>query len=47
MRAMHREAPVVWLFQGVELHGTSARVSGLAPRGDGRLALYGVSLAAR
>jgi peptide/nickel transport system substrate-binding protein len=47
MRAMHHEAPVVWLFQGVDLHGTSSRVSGLAPRGDGRIALTGVSLAAR
>ena len=47
MRAMHAEAPVVWLFQGVDLNGTSARVSGLAPRGDGRLALYNVRLAAR
>ena len=47
MRAMHAELPVVWLFQGVDLHGTSARVSGFAPRGDGRLALYGVKVAAR
>lgn len=47
MRTMHTEAPVIWLFQGVDLHGTSALVSGLAPRGDGRLGLYGVKLAAR
>lgn len=47
MRAMHREVPLVWLFQGVDLHGTSARVSNFAPRGDGRLAIHPVRLAAR
>jgi len=47
MRAMHAEVPLVWLYQGVDLHGTAARVSGFAPRGDGRLPLYGVKMAAR
>jgi peptide/nickel transport system substrate-binding protein len=47
MRAMHREVPLVWLYQGVDLHGTSARVSGFAPRGDGRLPVHLVRLAPR
>lgn len=44
MASMHAEAPVAWLYQGVDYYGTSPRVQGFMPTGDGRIHLYGVSL---
>ena len=45
MRLMHEEAPVIFLYQGIDYFGTSRRVQGFRPTGDGRIHLYGVSLA--
>lgn len=44
MRIIHDEAPVVPMFQGLDIYGSSSRVKGLRPTGDQRLFLYGVSL---
>lgn len=43
-RIVHDEAPVVPMFQGLDIYGSSSRVKGLRPTGDQRLFLYGVSL---
>jgi len=45
MALMHDEAPVVWLYQGVDSHGLSKRVRGFVPSGDSRIHLQTVSLA--
>jgi peptide/nickel transport system substrate-binding protein len=45
MRLMHEEAPVIFLYQGVDSHGMSRRVRGFVPSGDSRIQLSGVSLA--
>ena len=44
MRLMYDEAPVIFLFLGVDFYAANKRVKGLAPTGDQRLYLYGVSL---
>lgn len=41
---MHEEAPVLFLYGGIDFFGTSKRVKNFAPRGDGRYFWYGVSL---
>ena len=38
------EAPVLFLYGGIDFFGTSKRVKNFAPRGDGRYFWYGVSL---
>lgn len=43
-RLIHDEAPVVPMFQGLDIYGSSNRVKGLRPTGDQRLFLYGVAL---
>jgi peptide/nickel transport system substrate-binding protein len=45
MREMHAEAPVIFLYQGVDGLGHAKRVKGFVPSGDGRIHLHGVSLA--
>ena len=45
MALMHDEAPVIWLYQGVDSHGLSRRVRGFVPSGDSRIHLQTVSLA--
>jgi peptide/nickel transport system substrate-binding protein len=44
MVLMREEAPIIFLYQGVDYYGTSPRVKGFRPTGDGRIHLYGVSL---
>ena len=44
MHAMNTEAPVIFLYQGMDYYGMSRRVQGFVPTGDGRIHLYGVSL---
>ena len=43
MVIMHDEAPIIFLFQGVDVYGTDAKVKNFVPRGDGRMFFYGVS----
>lgn len=39
------EAPVAFLYDGVEIFGANSKLKGFKPRGDGRIFLYGSSLA--
>jgi peptide/nickel transport system substrate-binding protein len=43
MTLMREEAPIIFLFGGVDFYGTSARVQNFSARGDGRFFFYGVS----
>ncbi|RVT86532.1 hypothetical protein DXV76_00080 [Rhodobacteraceae bacterium CCMM004] len=43
MALMHEQAPIIFLYGGVDVYGTAAGISNLAPRGDGRVFFYGVS----
>lgn len=44
MTLMHEEAPIIFLFGGVDFYGVNNRVSNYAARGDGRFFFYGVSV---
>ncbi len=44
MTLMHEEAPIIFLFGGVDFYGTAANVQNFSARGDGRFFFYGVSL---
>ncbi len=44
MRLINAEAPVLPMYLGLDIYGSSNRVKGLRPTGDQRLFLYGVSL---
>lgn len=44
MALMREEAPIIFLFGGVDFYGTSAEVQNFSARGDGRFFFYGVSL---
>lgn len=43
-KLMHDEAPVIFLYQAIDLYGVSNLVEGFQPRGDQRWATYGMSL---
>lgn len=43
MALMREEAPIIFLFGGVDFYGTSDRVANFNARGDGRFFFYGVS----
>ena len=45
MTLVRDEAPVVFLYGGVEIFGASKKLKDFTPRGDGRIFLYGSSLA--
>ena len=45
MSIMHEEAPIIFLYQGTDVYGTSSKLSNFLPRGDGRMFFYGVSYA--
>jgi len=45
MALMHEQAPIVFLYGGVDIYGTDARLTGFQPRGDGRMFFYNVALA--
>lgn len=42
---MREEAPIIFMFGGVDFYGTSNRISNFTARGDGRFFFYGVSAA--
>jgi peptide/nickel transport system substrate-binding protein len=44
MRLLNAEAPLVPMYLGLDIYGSSNRVKGLRPTGEQRLFLYGVSL---
>ncbi|WP_048645243.1 ABC transporter substrate-binding protein [Nitratireductor soli] len=44
MALMHDEAPIAFLYGGIDLYGTTARLKNFLPRGDGRMYFYGVTL---
>lgn len=44
-KLLHEEAPALFLFLGVDFYASTKRLKGLAPTGDQRIYLYGVSLA--
>ena len=44
MTLMHEEAPIIFLFGGVDFYGVNNRVSNYSARGDGRFFFYGVSV---
>lgn len=44
MTLMHEQAPIIFLFGGVDFYGVSNRVSNYSARGDGRFFFYGVSV---
>jgi peptide/nickel transport system substrate-binding protein len=44
MALMHEEAPIIFLYDGIDLYGTSSKLKNFQPRGDGRMFFYGVSL---
>ncbi|WP_112324369.1 ABC transporter substrate-binding protein [Oceanibium sediminis] len=44
MALMHEQAPIIFLYGGVDIYGTDARITGLEPRGDGRMFFYNVEL---
>lgn len=43
MAIMHDEAPIIFLYDGIDVYGTDARLSNFLPRGDGRMFFYGVT----
>lgn len=43
MAIMHEEAPIIFLYQGIDVYGTSAKLDNFLPRGDGRMFFYDVS----
>ncbi|MGO4832042.1 ABC transporter substrate-binding protein, partial [Rhizobiaceae sp. 2RAB30] len=44
MTLMHDEAPIIFLYGGVDFYGTSKRVQNFMARGDGRFFFYDTSL---
>lgn len=44
MALMHDEAPIIFLYGGIDIYGTTSRLKNFLPRGDGRMFFYGVSL---
>lgn len=44
MALMHEEAPIIFLFGGVDFYGTATSVQNFSARGDGRFFFYGVTL---
>ncbi len=44
MALMHEEAPIIFLYGGVDFYGTSAKLSNFMARGDGRFFLYDTAL---
>jgi peptide/nickel transport system substrate-binding protein len=40
MAIMHEEAPIIFLYQGIDVYGTSAKLTNFLPRGDGRMFFY-------
>ncbi|MEQ9178975.1 MAG: ABC transporter substrate-binding protein, partial [Nitratireductor sp.] len=44
MALMHEEAPIIFLYGGVDFYGTSAKLSNFMARGDGRFFLYDTDL---
>ena len=43
MALMHEEAPIIFLYDGIDVYGTDARLQNFLPRGDGRMFFYDVS----
>ncbi|MCB1470245.1 MAG: hypothetical protein KDK08_24565, partial [Rhizobiaceae bacterium] len=43
MALMHDEAPIIFLYDGIDVYGTDARLQNFLPRGDGRMFFYDVS----
>jgi peptide/nickel transport system substrate-binding protein len=41
---LHDEAPLIFLYYGSDIYGTTSKLKNFMPRGDGRFFLYGVSL---
>lgn len=44
MAFMHDAAPIIFLYDGTDIYGTTSRLKNFRPRGDGRMFFYGVSL---
>ncbi len=44
MALMHEEAPIIFLYDGIDVYGTTSKLKNFQPRGDGRMFFYGVSL---
>ena len=44
MALMHELSPIIFLYGGVDIYGTDARLTGFQPRGDGRMFLYNTAL---
>lgn len=45
MAYMHDVAPIVFLYGGIDVYGTDARLENFLPRGDGRMFFYDVTFA--
>lgn len=45
MALMHEQAPIIFLYGGVDIYGTDSRVTGFQPSGDGRMYFYNVAFA--
>ncbi len=43
MAYMHDQAPIIFLYDGIDICGTDARLKNFLPRGDGRMFFYGVT----
>lgn len=43
MALMHEEAPIIFLYDGIDVYGTDARLKNFLPRGDGRMFFYDVT----
>ncbi len=43
MAHMHEEAPIIFLYGGIDVYGTDSRLKNFLPRGDGRMFFYGVT----
>jgi peptide/nickel transport system substrate-binding protein len=43
MALMHEEAPIIFLYDGIDVYGTDARLQNFLPRGDGRMFFYDAS----
>ena len=44
MTLMHEEAPIIFLYGGVDFYGTASKVDNFMARGDGRFFFYDTSL---
>ena len=45
MSYMHEVAPIIFLYGGIDVYGTDARLDNFLPRGDGRMFFYDVTFA--